>query len=175
MCAAALCLRLLVMPRPPHPALEKVLTAWFNGAELAAAWSAAGRPVSWSQMRRVANQNLEEHEKRQRQRRRDDDESGVAMTMSLATTMMTTTQPRTYRASAAAARPPCHPPSERRRQAGRRRRRRQRRRQEAARGRARSSRRSSGTHPSRSPPLPLHRRRGRLGSGRDHRCAHRPR
>lgn len=68
------------MPRPPHPALEKVLTAWFNGAELAAAWSAAGRPVSWSQMRRVANQNLEEHEKRQRQRarerRRDDDESG---------------------------------------------------------------------------------------------------
>lgn len=68
------------MPRPPHPALEKVLTAWFNGAELAAAWSAAGRPVSWSQMRRVANQNLEEHEKRQRhrarKRRRDDEESG---------------------------------------------------------------------------------------------------
>ena len=69
--------------RHPHPTLEKVLEAWFNGAELAAAWSAAGRPVTWGQMRRVANQpqNSEEHEKRQRQRARkrrrdDDDQSG---------------------------------------------------------------------------------------------------
>ena len=60
------------MPWKSHPAINKVLAAWFKGAELVAAWLVAGRPVSWSQMRRVANQNLEEHEKR----RRDDDESG---------------------------------------------------------------------------------------------------
>jgi hypothetical protein len=91
------------MPWKSHPAINKVLAAWFKGAELVAAWLVAGRPVSWSQMRCVANENLEEEEeKHQRQRAR---KRGVAKPTRPMATMTTMLPPHQ--------RPPRHPPRER--------------------------------------------------------------
>ena len=62
------------------PDVKKIITAWFNGAKLTAAWSAAGKPVTWGQLQRITKAMREDREERQRRparkRQRDDDDGG---------------------------------------------------------------------------------------------------
>ena len=68
------------MPKEHHPAVNKIIKAWFNGAELHGAWVAAQKPVTWGQVQRITKPMRDEREERQRRRarkrRRDDEESG---------------------------------------------------------------------------------------------------
>ena len=68
------------MPKEHHPAVNKIIKAWFNGAELHGAWVAAQKPVTWGQVQRITKPMRDEREERQRhrarKRRRDDEESG---------------------------------------------------------------------------------------------------
>ena len=48
-----LSLSLAGMPKEHHPAVNKIIKAWFNGAELHDAWVAAQKPVTWGQVQRI--------------------------------------------------------------------------------------------------------------------------